>query len=127
MILFYEATTAAGEPYIGQFNFHLTDNVEEQIKALLPADTSLMAEHSCENSYVLETAVNNWSGYGLYYPNINELDLKKLQVQCPKIILLKPDEPSAEIFSKFGCVVFNADEYQQEVSKLVYFATFFCE
>ena len=108
---------------IQTLTFSMNDDFESQIAEFESSDTSLMAEECAENNLVLKTAVKYWLGYGLYYPNIEAIDQDLLQAKFPKIILLHQNDPNIEFFTQFGHVVFDFEQYQQSVMKLVYFAT----
>ena len=96
----------------------MTDDDQHQITAFDP--DVIMAETEYENSQVLALAVQHWLGYGLVYPKLDQLDISQLQQRYPKIILLDENSPERDVFAQYGQVVFNWDEYQAEVQKLVY-------
>ncbi|KGT46525.1 hypothetical protein [Acinetobacter sp. HR7] len=100
----------------------LDQNYEQIIQQFQPE--VIMAEHENENHQVLQLAVQHWAGYGLYFPKLNQLDQKFLQAQFPKVFLLKTDDPNIAQFEQYGQVVFNSEEYQQEVKSLLYFEAF---
>ena len=85
---------------------------------------SIMAEHINENAAVLAQAVKNWSGYGLFYPDIKNTDLELLLLRFPKIILLQKEDLSIKTFENFGRVVFDLIDYQKAVFKLIYEGSF---
>ena len=82
-----------------------------------------MAETEYENSLVLSIAVQHWLGYGLVYPKLDQLDISQLRQRYPKIILLDENSPERNVFTEYGQVIFDRDEYQAEVKKLVYHAS----
>ncbi|WP_347453843.1 hypothetical protein [Acinetobacter thermotolerans] len=83
-----------------------------------------MAEHEDENHQVLLFATQHWAGYALYYPKFNQLDQTLLQAQFPKVFLLKINNPNIAQFEQYGQVVFDSEEYQQQVKSLLYFGAF---
>lgn len=107
-----------------QLKINLQDDYEAQIKVLEPNETALMAESISENNLVLELAIRYWLSCGLYYPEYANLDPILLKKICPKIILLKKDDPSVDLFSQIGHVVFDEKEYIKETSQMVNFPTF---
>lgn len=94
------------------------DDCHYQVKAFDP--DVIMAETEYENSLVLSIAVQHWLGYGLVYPKLDQLGISQLQQRYPKIILLDENSPEREVFAQYGQVVFDWDEYQNEVQNLVY-------
>ena len=100
----------------------MTDDCHDQVTAFDP--DVIMAETEHENSQVLALAVEHWLGYGLFYPKLDQLDISQLKQRYPKIILLDENSPERDVFTEYGQVVFNWDEYQTEVKKLVYHASF---
>ena len=96
----------------------MTDDCHDQVTAFDP--DVIMAETEHENSLVLSIAVQHWLGYGLVYPKLDQLDISQLQQRYPKIILLDENSPECDVFTQYGQVVFDWDEYQAEVQKLVY-------
>ena len=94
------------------------DDCHYQVKAFDP--DVIMAETEHENSQVLALAVQYWLGYGLVYPKLDQLDISQLQQRYPKIILLDENSPERDVFTQYGQVVSEWDEYQAEVKKLVY-------
>lgn len=96
----------------------VTDDCHYQVKAFDP--DVIMAETEHENSQVLALAVQNWLGYGLVYPKLDQLDISQLQQRYPKIILLDENSPEQDDFTRYGQVVFDWDKYQTEVQNLVY-------
>lgn len=98
----------------------MVDDDQNQISAFDP--DVIMAETKHENSQVLALAVQHWLGYGLFYPKLDQLDISQLQQSYPKIILLDENSPECDVFTQYGQVVFNWDEYQAETQKLVYHA-----
>ncbi len=107
-----------------QLKINPQDDYETQIKVLEPNETALMAESISENNLVLKLAIRYWLSCGLYYPEYTNLDPVLLEEICPKIILLKKDDPSVDLFSHIGHVVFDEKEYREETSQMVYFPTF---
>ena len=107
-----------------QIKINSQDDYEAQINVLEPNETALMAEDISENNLVLELAIRYWLSCGLYYPEYVTLDPILLEKICPKIILLKKDDPSIDLFSQIGNVVFDEKEYIKETSQMVYFPTF---
>jgi len=97
----------------------VTDDCHYQVKAFDP--DVIMAETEHENSQVLALAVQHWLGYGMIYPKLGQLNISQLQQRYPKIILLDENSPEREVFAKYGQVVFDWNEYQVEVQKLVYY------
>lgn len=87
----------------------LDDDCERLIEAFQP--DAIMAEQSNENNMVLAQAIKNWSGYGLFYPDIHTLDQTLLSKRFAKVILLAADSGSIAIFEKLGHVVFDLAEY----------------
>ena len=100
----------------------LEDDYHSIIQAFEPE--SIMAEQASENNIVLAQAIENCSGYGLFYPDITALDQTLLLKRCAKIILLEPESSSIQIFERFGSVVFDLADYQQAVRDLVYQGAF---
>lgn len=96
----------------------MTDDYQDQITAFDP--DVIMAETEHENSLVLSIAVEHWLGYGLIYPKLDQLDVSQLKQKYPKIILLDKNCLEPDVFTQFGHVVFDWDEYQVEVKKLIY-------
>ncbi len=96
----------------------IMDDDQHQITAFDP--DVIMAETEHENSQVLALAVQYWLGYGLVYPKLDQLDISQLQQRYPKIILLDENSPERDVFTQYGQVVSEWDEYQAEVKKLVY-------
>lgn len=96
----------------------MTDDCHDQVTEFDP--DVIMAETEHENSLVLSIAVQHWLGYGLVYPKLDQLDISQLQQRYPKIILLDENSPECDVFTQYGQVVFDWDEYQAEVQKLVY-------
>lgn len=99
----------------------MTDDDQRQVTAFDP--NVIMAETEYENSQVLALAVQHWLGYGLVYPKLDQLDISQLQQRYPKIILLDENSSEHDAFTQYGQVVFDWDEYQAEVQKLVYHAS----
>ena len=108
-------------------------NIKQQYLSLEDCDptqinnfhpTVLMSQRVEENATVLQLAITHWAGYGLYYPNFVELDLKLLQQDFPKVILLEKNSTQIESFAQHGQVVFTLNQYQHEVRELVYFGAF---
>lgn len=99
----------------------MTDDYQHQVTAFDP--DVIVAETEYENSLVLSIAVQHWLGYGLVYPKLDQLGISQLQQRYPKIILLDENSPESDVFTQYGQVVFNWDEYQAEVQKLVYHAS----
>lgn len=97
----------------------VTDDCHYQVTVFDP--DVIMAETEHENSQVLALAVQNWLGYGLVYPKLDQLDKSQLQQRYPKIILLDENSPEHDDFIQYGQVVFDWNEYQVEVQKLVYY------
>ncbi|MHA3048457.1 hypothetical protein [Acinetobacter sp. ANC 4639] len=121
MKIFYENRLLSNKSEISEISIDLNDDYQNKITELdSSTDISIMAENMSENNIVLEMAVKHWSGYSLYYPNITKLDQKLLKIKCPKIILLKPNSTLTEIFTQFGRVIFDENEYSKSVSQLVY-------
>ncbi|MEG1856559.1 MAG: hypothetical protein RR231_13805 [Acinetobacter sp.] len=96
----------------------MIDDCHDQVTAFDP--DVIMAETEHENSLVLSIAVQHWLGYGLVYPKLDQLDISQLQQRYPKIILLDENSPEHDVFAQYGQIVFDWDEYQAEVQKLVY-------
>lgn len=124
MKIFNSIPLATGGTEIQQHQINLaTDDVQTLIQRLLqapnPHETILMAEHPTENQFVLENAVRHWFGYGLYYPDLDQLDQNQLHADFPKIILLNPNDPMIETFTNMGHVVFDFDEYQYQIAQLL--------
>ena len=103
---------------LGFRSLQMTDDCHDQVTAFDP--DVIMAETEHENSLVLSIAVQHWLGYGLVYPKLDQLDISQLQQRYPKIILLDENSPECDVFTQYGQVVFDWDEYQAEVQKLVY-------
>ena len=103
---------------LGFKSLQITDDYQHQILEFDP--DVIMAETEHENSQVLALAVQHWLGYGLVYPKLDQLDISQLQQRYPKIILLDENSPEYDAFAQYGQVVFDWDEYQAEVQKLVY-------
>ena len=97
----------------------VTDDCHYQVKAFDP--DVIMAETEHENTQVLALAEQHWLGYGMIYPKLGQLNISQLQQRYPKIILLDENSPEREVFAKYGQVVFDWNEYQVEVQKLVYY------
>ena len=122
MKIFYESRLLSNKSEISEISIDLNDDYQNKITELESStDISIMAENMSENNIVLEMAVKHWSGYGLYYPDITKLDQELLKIKCPKIILLKPNSTLTEIFTQFGRVIFDENEYSKSVSQLVYY------
>ena len=122
MKIFYESRLLSNKSEISEISIDLNDDYQNKITELgSSTDISIMAENMSENNIVLEMAVKHWSGYGLYYPDITKLDQELLKIKCPKIILLKPNSALTEIFTQFGRVIFDENEYSKSVSQLVYY------
>ena len=96
----------------------MMDDYQHQITAFDP--DVIVAETEYENSLVLSIAVQHWLGYGLVYPKLDQLDISQLRQRYPKIILLDENSPERNVFTEYGQVIFDRDEYQAEVKKLVY-------
>lgn len=99
----------------------MMDDYQHQITAFDP--DVIVAETEYENSLVLSIAVQHWLGYGLVYPKLDQLDISQLWQRYPKIILLDENSPERNVFTEYGQVIFDRDEYQAEVKKLVYHAS----
>lgn len=125
MKIFYEDKSSSR---ILELSMKISDDYKNEIKKLEQSvDISIMAEDTSENNIVLEEAVKNWAGYGLYYPDMTSIDQNYIAVQCPKIILLDPNSTLVEFFNQFGRVVFDEKEYKEAVSKLVYYVFYIDE
>lgn len=124
MILFTLKEHQSGLSELIEIKINLEDDYEAQIAVLDCNDTVLIAESISENNLVLELAIRYWLSCGLYYPEYEKLDPILLEKICPKIILLKKDDPSVDLFSQTGHVVFDEKEYREEASQMVYFPTF---
>jgi len=96
----------------------MTDDYQHQITAFDP--DVIVAETEYENSLVLSIAVQHWLGYGLVYPKLDQLDISQLQQRYPKIILLDENSLEHDAFIQYGHVVFDWEEYQIEVQRLLY-------
>ncbi|OTG92608.1 hypothetical protein [Acinetobacter sp. ANC 3832] len=99
-------------------HIQVTDDCHYQVAVFDP--NVIMAETEHENSQVLALAVQHWLGYGLIYPKLDQLDISQLQQRYPKIILLDENNPEYDVFTQYGQVVLDWNEYQDEVKKLVY-------
>lgn len=125
MLIFNAFAVSNSKSQIRQFHVDSNDDYEAKIKILEPSDTALIAEYPAENNIVLNIAVKYWLGYGLYYPDIKEIDLSLLSSRIPKIILLTLNHPDTDVFSKFGQVVYDETEYRECVAQLVFSPIFF--
>lgn len=104
----------------------LEDDFKKIIQEFKPE--SIMAENQYENNTVLKEAFYNtdYVGYGLFYPDLEKINIDLLTKSIrsnPKIILLHSDNPNIEHIKKYGRVVFDFNEYQEEAKKLIYFAS----
>ncbi len=87
---------------------------------------SIMAEYPEENKYVLQQANIHLIGYGLCYPNLNQLDISAFnQHRLPKVFLLKENDPQYEVLQRFGSITFSRDTYLEQVKQLIYYCSFF--
>lgn len=96
----------------------MTDDYQHQVTAFDP--DVIMAETEHENILVLSTAVEHWLAYGLIDPKLDQLDVSQLKQKYPKILLLDKNSTERDVFIQYGHVVFDWDEYQVEVKKLIY-------
>lgn len=82
------------------------------IKAFEPE--FIVAESSEENTLVMEQAMLNCAGFGLYYPDIEQIGLERLQNHYQKVILLDANHPLRETVSEYGLVVHSQANYEAE-------------
>ena len=127
MILFTLKEHQSGPSEFIEMKINLKDDYEAQIAVLDCNDTVLIAESTSENNLVLELATRYWLSCGMYYPEYSKIDPNLLKVTCPKIVLLKKDDPSVDLFSQIGHVVFDEKEFREETSQMAYFPTLFGE
>lgn len=100
----------------------LNEDYESIIAEFKPE--ALLAEQQSENLVVLEQAVKNEISYGLFYPDIKNLDKKLLAQRIPKVILLDENNCSIKEFEKCGQVVFDLNKYENIANDLI-FSLFF--
>lgn len=127
MILFTLKEHQSGPSEFIEMKINLEDDYEAKIAVLDCNDTVLIAESTSENNLVLELAIRYWLSCGMYYPEYSKIDPNLLNVTCPKIVLLKKDDPSVDLFSQIGHVVFDEKEFREETFQMVYFPTLFGE
>lgn len=117
MKLFSLLEVEKNQPKLKELKIELYNDWKNIIKSFEPE--FIMAENINENNIAIEEAVNNLSAYGLFYPNINYIDLELISIQLPKIILLDNEDQLVKFFEKFGRVVFDLVEYQNSVCEII--------